>query len=264
MGTHQTVDPADLMILATGHGAVRELRLNRPPVNALSSGLIQALRQAVEAAPRDGVRALVLSGAPGRFSAGLDLPLLLTLDRPAIAELWRDLYALLRALASSPIPIAAAITGHAPAGGTVLPLFCDWRVMAQGDFKLGVNEVQVGIPLPPVILAALGRQIGPRRAEHLAVGGFLISPPEAAAIGLIDELTPLDQVIPRAVAWCQSLLVLPPEAMLATRRKARADLVALFERDLEGELQQAMTSWWSLETQSTLRAVAEKLGKKRQ
>ena len=58
------------MILITDHGAVRELRLNRPPANALSPELIVGLRQAVEAAPQDGARALVLSGAPGRFSAG--------------------------------------------------------------------------------------------------------------------------------------------------------------------------------------------------
>jgi Delta3-Delta2-enoyl-CoA isomerase len=148
------------MILTFDHGAIRELRLNRPPANALSPELILALRRAVESAPHDGVRALVLSGAPGRFCAGLDVPLLLTFDRPAMASLWRELYALMRALACSPIPIAAALTGHAPAGGTVLPLFCDWRVIAEGDFKMGLNEVQVGIPLPPAILAALRRLVG--------------------------------------------------------------------------------------------------------
>jgi Delta3-Delta2-enoyl-CoA isomerase len=120
----------------------------------------------VEGAPQDGARALVLSGAPGMFSTGLDVPLLLTLDRAAMAAVWRDFYALLRALASSSIPIAAAITGHAPAGGTVLPVFCDWRGMAQGDWKIGFSEVQVGLPLPPVIFAALKRQVGSRRAPR--------------------------------------------------------------------------------------------------
>jgi 3,2-trans-enoyl-CoA isomerase len=133
------------MIVTSNHGTVRELRMNRPPVNALNLELVAALRQAVERAPLDGVRALVVSGAPGRFSAGLDVPLLLGLDRGGIALLWREFYALLKALARSPIPIAAAITGHAPAGGTVLPLFCDWRVGADGDFKLGLSEVQVGL-----------------------------------------------------------------------------------------------------------------------
>jgi Delta3-Delta2-enoyl-CoA isomerase len=250
------------MLLTIDHGPIRELRLNRPPVNALSPDLIVTLRQAVESAPRDGIRALILSGSPGRFSAGLDVPLLITFDRAAIADLWRALYALLRALASSPIPIAAAITGHAPAGGTVLPLFCDWRIMAREDYKIGLSEAQVGLMLPPVILAALRRQIGPRHAEHLAVSGLLMSPEQALAIGLVDELSAPDQVVPRALAWCQSLLAVPPQAMTATRLHARADLVALFGSAVESELEAVTAAWWNPSTQATLRALVEKLGKK--
>ena len=216
------------MLLTFTHGPIRELRLNRPPANALSHELIISLRAAIQAALRNGSRALVLSGAPGRFSGGLDVPLLLGYDQAAIAALWREFYALMKDLAGSPIPIAAAITGHAPAGGAVLTLFCDWRVMADGDFKIGLNEVQVGLPLPPVILAALRRLVGPRQAERLAVGGLLISPPEALGVGLVDELAPHDRVIDRALHWCHTLLALPNEAMTATRRQARADLVAYF------------------------------------
>jgi enoyl-CoA hydratase/carnithine racemase len=250
------------MILTSDHASIRELRLNRPPVNALSTELISALRQAIHQAPHDGARALVVSGTAGVFSAGLDLPLLVGLDGPGIARLWRELYALMKALAVSPIPIAAAVTGHAPAGGTVIALFCDWRVMARGDFKLGLSEVQVGIPLPPVLLAALRRQIGPRQAERLAVGGLIVSPEEALRVGLVDELAPPDRVLEYALAWCQSRLALPPEAMLATRQRARADLVALFAQDSEEELRRVVDLWWSAETQSTLHTLAERLGKK--
>jgi len=251
------------MILTFEHGLIRELRMNLPPVNALTGELIVALRQAIETAPRQGIRALVLSGTPGRFSGGLDVPLLLTLDRPAIAAVWRELYALLKALATSPIPIAAAITGHAPAGGTVLALFCDCRVMAAGDFKLGLNEVQVGLPLPPVILAALRRLVGPRQAERLAVSGALISPQQALESGVIDEIAPADRVIERALEWCNGRLALPAEAMAVTRREARADLVAVFAPDIEPELQKVTAAWWHPEAQGTLRALAEKLGKKK-
>jgi enoyl-CoA hydratase/carnithine racemase len=250
------------MILTTNWGTVRELRLNRPPVNALSSELISALRCAIEQAPRDGARAVVLSGATGMFSAGLDLPLLIGLDRPGIALLWRELYALMKALATSPIPVAAALTGHAPAGGTVVALFCDWRVAARGDFKLGLSEVQVGIPLPPVVLSALRRQVGPRQAERLAACGLILSPEEALRAGLVDELAPPDQVAASALLWCQRLLALPAEAMLDTRRRARADLAALFERDSEEELHAVVDACCSSETQSTLRALVKTLGKK--
>ena len=249
------------MLLTFDHGPIREVRLNRPPANALSRDLIVALREAIEAAPQDGSRALVLSGTPGRFSGGLDVPLLLAYDHAAIAALWREFYALLKALAGSPIPIAAAITGHAPAGGTVLPLFCDWRVMAEGDFRIGLNEVQVGLVLPPVIVATLRRLIGARQAERLAVSGVLISPSEALAVGLVDELAPRDRVIERAIEWCQTMVALPREAMSGTRREARSDLVTYFDQNIEAELQGVAASWWAPETQAALRALTARLGK---
>ncbi len=250
------------MIQIIEHEAVRELRLNRPPVNALSPELIVALKNAILAAPGDGARALVLSGSPGRFSGGLDVPLLLGLDRPTMAALWRDFYALLGTIAGSPIPIVAAITGQAPAGGTVLAMYCDYRIMAEGDFRIGLNEVQVGIPVPLVILAGLRRLVGPRLAERLAVSGALFKPHEALGVALVDELAGPDQVVERAVEWCRRLLALPPEAMTSTRRLARADLVAIFDADLEPELQRVIATWWNPETQGTLQALVERLGKK--
>ena len=251
------------MILTFEHGAIRELRLNRPPVNALSPELIAALLQAVEAAPKEGQRALVLSGQPGTFSAGLDVPALLKLDRTSMNALWRDFYQLLGAIASSPIPIAAAITGHAPAGGTVLALFCDGRVAAEGDWKVGLSEVQVGLPLPPVILSALRRLVGARNAERLAVSGLLVSPREAAALGLVDEVVPSEQVVGRAFKWCEGLLALPRAAMELTRRQARADLFGEFARDVDQELALVSSWWWSKETQAGLHRMVEQLDLKK-
>jgi enoyl-CoA hydratase/carnithine racemase len=197
------------------------------------------------------------------FSGGLDVPLWLTLDRAALAQAWRDFYSLMRALACLSIPVAAAINGHGPAGGTVLALLCDWRVMAEGDWKMGFNEVQVGIPLPPAILSALKRQVGARQAERLGAGGLVISAAEAKRIGLIDELAPLEHVVARAVEWCQGLLRLPQQAMTITRRRARADLAGYFDQNIEQEQEEVIAAWWSDETQAVLQALAAKLAKKR-
>jgi len=245
------------------HGPILELRLNRPPVNALSPELMLALRQAVDAAAHDGSRAIVLSGMPRRFSAGLDLPLLLTFDRARIVELWHNLYDLLTTIAGSPLPVAAAITGHAPAGGTVLTLFCDWRVMASGDWKVGLNEVQVGLTLPGVIFRALKLVVGHRQADRLATTGLLMAPEEALGIGLIDEVAPAECVVPRAIQWCQALVALPARAMTGTRAQSRAELVEIFRQDLKNEFDEILEMWWSPETQSTLRGVVEQLGKKK-
>jgi enoyl-CoA hydratase/carnithine racemase len=178
------------MIVVTDHGPVRELRLDRPPANALTPDLIVELREALTRAPEEGVKAMVLAGRPGRFSGGLDVPYLLSLDREGMDRLWREFYRLLHALAASHVPIAAAVTGHSPAGGAVMALFCDYRVMAEGDFVIGLNEVLVGIPMPLAILQALSRLVGPGKAERLCVEGKLLSSAEALRVGFVDELAP--------------------------------------------------------------------------
>jgi enoyl-CoA hydratase/carnithine racemase len=251
------------MIQTLDHGPVRELRLDRPPANALSPELIAALRAGIESAPAEGARALVLSGSPRMFSGGLDVPVLIHLDRPAMSRVWRDFYAMMRALATSPIPVAAAITGHAPAGGAVISIFCDARIMAEGDFRIGLNEVQVGLFLPPVIFRAMRRLVGPRQAERLCVGGLMVPAAEALRVGLVDELVPQERVVERAVEWCQSLLALPPKAMAATRRFARADLAAFFEEGNEPEMEGVMDEWFSEETRRVMAEVAERLTRKK-
>lgn len=197
------------------------------------------------------------------FSAGLDIPALLQLNRGQIAEVWRNLYETLGALACSSIPICAAVTGHAPAGGTVLAIFCDWRIGAQGPFKIGLSEVQVGLPLPPIILHCLRRLVGSHQAERLAVRGLLMDSEEAKRIRLLDEVVPPENVLGRAIQWSGEMLAIPPNAMAYTRQQARADLRAIFERDLNPEIEDVGKAWWQPETQAMLHAVVERLSKKK-
>lgn len=251
-----------LDIIQHDHG-IRELRLARPPVNALDPGLIAALKQAIQRAPDEGAEALVLSGSPGLFSAGLDIPTLLQLDRDAMRAFWQDFFGVCAALARSPIPIAAAVTGHSPAGGAVLAIYCDYRVMARGDFKIGLNEVQVGLTVPDCIQAALRRLIGTYRAERLLIAGAMLDTGAAFKAGMVDELAEVDQVVPRAIAWLQPLLQLPRHAMLATRAMARADLAALFADPASLGIEGFLDGWFAPEAQTTLHALVERLRNKK-
>jgi Delta3-Delta2-enoyl-CoA isomerase len=113
------------------HDAVVEVHLARPPANALDPGTVRWLA-AILHAPPAGARALVLSGLPKMFCAGLDVPRLQALSRAELAQFWVEFFGLLRAFATCRVPVACAITGHAPAGGTVLAAFCDYRVMPKG------------------------------------------------------------------------------------------------------------------------------------
>jgi len=252
------------MLQALDHdgGAIRELRLDRPPVNALTPELLAALGEAVEAAPATGARALVVSGRPGMFSAGLDVPHLLGLDRAGIEDLMASMFGTLRALAFSPLPVAAAVTGHSPAGGAVLALMCDRRVMAGGaadkPFRIGLNEIEVGLPVPPAIFAAMARRTGPREAERLCLEGLLVDSAEALRLGLVDELAPVDEVVERALAWCRATLARPPAALAATRAVARADLHAAFA-GFEAQLTGFVEAWFGAETQAAMRALVAKL-----
>ncbi len=242
---------------------IRELRLSRPPVNALNPELVRALRQAVKEAPREGANALVISGGSGIFSAGLDVPFLLTLDRAGMRAFWDEFLGMCAALARSPIPIVAAITGHSPAGGAVIALFCDFRVMAHGTYRIGLNEVQVGLIIPDVIRTAFGRLVGAYRAERLLIEGAMLESEAALRAGVVDELADVDHVVARALNWLEELLKLPRQAMLSTRELARADLAALFADPAALQVDTLVEMWFAPEAQNTLRALVERLKAKK-
>jgi 3,2-trans-enoyl-CoA isomerase len=255
------MDSPQALIEVTDHERVRELRLARPPVNALNPALVKALRAALAQGVGDGKAALVLSGAPGLFSAGLDVPEMLALDAAALHACWEQFFGLLSDLAHCPVPIGAALTGHSPAGGTVLALFADHRVMAEGAFRVGLNEVQVGLPVPDVLVRALTFLCGERQAARLAVGGLLIDPGEALRVGLVDEVVAPAQVVPRTLAWAADLVNRPATAMRATRALVRRPLREAFASVDPGMLDGVVAQWQSAETQGVLRALVARLGK---
>jgi enoyl-CoA hydratase/carnithine racemase len=250
------------MIEQHDEGQIRTLKLARPPVNALDQGLIEALDAAVAAAPGEGARGLILTGAGGRFCAGLDVQALVALDERGLREFLRSFFACLARLAAAPIPIVAAINGHSPAGGAVLALYCDRRIMAAGDYRIGLNEVQVGLCPGAVIHAVLVRCVGTRVAAELLPAGALIEASRALELGLVDELAPLEAVEARARAWLERMLALPPRAYAATRTLVRRDLVAIMQGAGAAELDLMTAAWNSAETQATLRALLQKLGRK--
>lgn len=244
------------------HGAVHELRLSRPPVNALDPSLCSALSTAVQESVASGAEGLVLAGGPKVFSAGLDVPHLLALggDRAALTAAWEAFFRAARALAESPVPVVAAIAGHAPAGGCVLALCCDYRVMASGPYRIGLNETQVGLVAPEGIQQLLRRVVGPYRAERLLVAGELVDAERALALGMVDELADVDGVAVRARAWLEDLLALPRQPMLETRKLARADLVAALAPE-RIRLEHFIAGWYAPDTQAALHALVARLGK---
>jgi len=213
------------MLEVTEHDGIRELKLARPPVNALNAELLRTLTEAIKAAAKDA--AIVITGQPGLFSAGLDVRGLLELDREAVTNVFVELWRTQHAIAHSAVPVIFGLTGHSPAGGTVMAIHGDYRVMAQGDFRLGLNEVQVGLLPGAPIHGAFRRLVG-GHASQLLTRGALIDPVTAMRVGLVDELCEASQVATRALEVAREMCALPRDPMLKTRALARRDLMELF------------------------------------
>jgi enoyl-CoA hydratase/carnithine racemase len=251
-----------MLVERFSHGSIVELRLARPPVNALDPVLCNDLRGALAETIAGGAQGIVLSGGPKVFSAGLDVPHLLSLgeDRAALFAAWSSFFDAARALAESPVPVAAALAGHAPAGGCVLALCCDYRVMAEGPYRIGLNETQVGLVAPEGIQWLMRRVVGHQRAERLLVGGEMVDSARAHAIGLVDDLADIDDVVTRARRWVEGLVALPREPMLRTRAISRADVVAAMQPE-RIQLERFIDAWTAPDTQAGLRALIARLGK---
>ncbi len=255
------------LIEVYNHGPIRELRLARPPVNALDTELCRQLIHAIEQAMAEDVHGLVLSGSERVFTGGMDVPHLLSHgdDQHALMDSWNAFFGAVRTLAESRIPVVAALTGHAPAGGCVLALCCDYRVMARSTdpaqpFAIGLNEVQVGLVAPEGVQRLLRRVVGVHRAGILLTTAAMVPAEQALQIGLVDELADGDLVVARAVAWLQNLLRMPRQPMLLTRATARQDLHEALHPDLI-RLDRFVEAWYAPDAQHALHALVARLKK---
>lgn len=241
------------MLEVIEHGNIRELRMARAPVNALDATLVDLLTTRLKQAEAES-DAVVLSGQPNMFSAGLDVKALMHLDREAMAAFWESFISLMGTIANSSVPVAAAVTGHAPAGGAVLCMASDYRVMCRGKSKIGLNETRVGLVLVPVIQDALVRLVGSRVAEQMIVDGTLAGPEKALETGLVDALeNDYDTTVQHAIDWCRALLSLPRHSMLGNRAIARRDFRLAFAEPDVADVDVFLESWFSNETQNLIK-----------
>lgn len=204
------------------------ITIDRPPVNALDLSLLEKLVEALSRAATQRVHALILSGVPGRFCAGLDTKKMAAATTAERTEIMSLLRKLLATVAHCPIPIAAAITGHCLGGGAILAVLCDYRVMRKGDDKIGVPEVTLGIQMSSKEQRLLARLVGAQLAQRLCMEGILFNPEQAHRANLVDTLVEPDNVTGAAMAWCERVLSLPQETMLAIRSQAREDIRSLY------------------------------------
>jgi enoyl-CoA hydratase/carnithine racemase len=232
-----------MMLEVTDDQAVRTLTMHRPPVNALNAELMGELSQALAAAEQDpAIRVVILTGAPGVFSAGLDVRAL-TRDTAAARALVLAFASLQKSLVFAHKPVIAAISGHCPAGGTVLSLLCDQRVMAQGEFRIGLNEVQIGLYPGLTIFKVFERIVGTRLATDFLGRGVMLDPAQALRAGLVDEVCSPETLMSRAGERAVELAQLPPKTYARTRDLVRRELRQWYESP-EESLEDLMAEGW--------------------
>jgi enoyl-CoA hydratase len=184
-------------------GPVAVLTLDRPPMNALDTPFCNAIAAAFEAVVADeSVRAVVLTGAGAAFSAGVDLQIVPDLDTAAQDELIDALNTMVLTLYGAPLPVVAAVNGHAIAGGIVLAICADHRVVAPTG-RHGLTEVAVGVRFPACTREAVQAELDARAVRQLVFSGDLISSATAHELGVYDEIAgePLEQALEVAQKW---------------------------------------------------------------
>jgi enoyl-CoA hydratase/carnithine racemase len=207
--------------------AVLVVHLDDGKANALSFDVIAALGAAIDEAERDdGIRAVVVHGRPGRFSAGFDLGVMFGDDLWAIINLVADGGALVQRLYGCSVPVVAACTGHALAAGALVLLGCDVRVGADIDAKVGLNEVAIKMVLPDWAFTISDDRLSKRHVQRALANARVTTPREAIDVGFIDEVVPADRVLERAVEVAAELAAtLDPSAYARTIAKLRGPVL---------------------------------------
>jgi enoyl-CoA hydratase/carnithine racemase len=215
---------------------IADIILDDGKVNAMALPFFDALNAALDRAESERPGALVITGRPGVFSAGLNLKLLPTL--PA-AELRRTMVAFGRVMLrvfTFPVPTVAALSGHAIAGGAMLGFACDLRIAADGAFRLHLNEVAIGLTLPTWAIVLAQSAVPTRWHAEAILHARAYSPRDALERGIVDAVAAPDRLLDDAHALAEPLAALDAVAYAGSKRRHRAMAVEWATARLESEL----------------------------
>lgn len=212
--------------------SVALITLDDGKANALSKSLIADLRAAITAAEADpSCIAAVVAGREGRFCAGFDLSVVQGADAAAITDLVADGGDLVRHIYGATIPVVAACTGHALAGGALMLLSADIRVGSDGPFKVGLNEVAIGMTLPDWAYTMARERLSKRHLQRSLTNARLTDPAGAVDVGFLDRVVAPEEVVAAAIDEAAALAALDPKAYARMMREFRGEaLVAMADQ----------------------------------
>lgn len=242
---------------------VAVLTLSRGKVNAINDQLVDELQVAVaNATADDRVRAVVLaSDKPNFFSTGFDVTEVFQYERGKMIEFFGKYVSLYESIYTLSKPVVGAISGHAFAGGAILALACDVRIMAEGEFGFALNEVDIGVVLPVGVARMAIDAVGVPKARELILSGTAVTPAQALEIGLAKELAPPELVLERALWQARAFAAKPPVAFAGIKRLLREVSGHYNVEDDKKTLDTVIDSWFSSEAKERKKALTDSLRK---
>ena len=222
----------------TLEGSTAVIKMDDGKANALSDAMIDAVLAALARAEGEAA-AIVLAGRADRFCAGFDLRTMMSGPDQAKALLHKG-SKLLLGLYGLPLPLVVACTGHALAGGALVVLTGDVRIAAAGAYRIGLNEVSIGLPVPVLAMELARDRLTAAALPAATLGARIYNPEEAIVAGYVDEVVAPDAVMTRALAEAARLGALPKPPYKATKQRLRGRTIDYIKSAMEDDLRSLM------------------------
>jgi enoyl-CoA hydratase len=249
------------MIERSDQGPVAILRLAHGKASAFDLELMEELQKQLQALRSGDSRAVIITGTGNIFSAGVDLFRLTRDGRDYVQRFVPALSSMLEELFYLPMPVVAAVNGHAIAGGCILNASADYRLMAAGTGRIGVPELLVGVPFPAIALEIVRFSVPKEHVEEMVYTGKTILPEDALAKGLVDEVVPADALLDRAMTMAKQFAAIPADSFRTVKNQLRSpikDRVRAFAAADEKSLE----IWSAAETHAHIRGYLDRTIKK--
>ena len=225
----------DQTVTLTIDADVAVIRLDDGKANALSHEVLDSILEALDRAEAEA-RAAVIVGREGRFSAGFHLPTMMAGMDSALPLLKKGADVAIRVYTAR-VPVVLAVTGHALAMGAILLMRADRRIGAQGDFKIGMNEVAIGMPVPRFAAQVAAARLSPRHLVSAIGLATIYGPDDAVEAGYLDRVVPAGEVEAAAIAEAAHLAeLLDPGAFKMTRDIMHGDDAERFRAAMDRDM----------------------------
>ncbi len=224
------------LVNCTVADGVASLEMNDGKVNVMTFDMLAALSEAVENARWENAVLVIRSGAAKAFSAGFDVKVLSSGDADAARRLLTAGARLLIQILTHPQPVVAICEGHAYPMGAFILQAADIRLGAHGDYRIGLNEVSIGIPVPDFALALVRSRVPENLRIKVTALGRMLTPSEAMNAGFLDQLLDATEIDAALAAHIQDLRRINQPAHASTKRRLRAETVRSIEQAIGGDI----------------------------